>query len=67
MSLGGPSIDFMIGRVFENAMRDAFDAVVKTDSRGTALYNPSEWVKDDEVRRIKARSKFVVSNCELIQ
>jgi len=67
MYLGGPSIDFMIGRVFESATGGAFDAVVKTDSKGTPIHNPLEWVNDDEVKRIKAQSRFRSSNCELVQ
>lgn len=67
MYLSGPSIDFMLGRVFENATQDAFDRIVKMDSGGMPILNPLEWVSDEEVKKIKAETKFRNSNCELIQ
>lgn len=65
--LRGPSVDFMIGRIFENAMQDAFDSVVKSNVDGTTIYNPSDWVHDDEVKRTRAQAKYVSANCELLR
>jgi hypothetical protein len=31
MLLAGPSADFVVGRIFENAMGDAFDGIVKKE------------------------------------
>jgi hypothetical protein len=55
--LGGPSIDFMLGRIFEGANEDAFDHVVKEDNNGLPLLNPSDWA-DGELKVTKARNKF---------
>jgi hypothetical protein len=57
--LGGPSVNFMVGRVFESATRCANDAVSRED--------PSKWVPDNELRANIASIKFRRSNCELIQ
>jgi len=38
--LQGPSIDFMIGRIFEGATEDAFDKVVKEHNNGLPILNP---------------------------
>jgi hypothetical protein len=66
MLLGGPSIDFMIGRIFESAMNDAFDEVVKEDESGSPIFDPAKWASD-EVKSIRARTKFRRSNCELLK
>lgn len=65
--LAGPTIDFISGRIFENATQDAFDAVVKTKVDGTTIYNPSEWVNDDRLKQARARAKYVDANCELLR
>lgn len=67
MLLGGPSADFALGRIFESAIGDAYDTVVKRDSAGTLLAEPSEWVMDDEVQKIIAKTKYQQSNCALIR
>ena len=64
--LEGPSVDFMIGRVFEFAAQHAHDAIVRMDSNGVSL-DPSEWVRDDELVAITASNKYRRSNCDLIQ
>jgi len=64
--LAGPSADFIIGRVFESATGDAYDAVVSRDTNGVPL-DPSKWVMDDELRALIARTKYHRSSCELIQ
>ncbi len=66
MNLAGPSADFIIGRIFENAMRDAYDSIVREDSAGMPL-EINEWVRDDEIKEAKARTEYLKSNCELIR
>jgi hypothetical protein len=63
---GGPSIDFMIGRVFEGAVEDAYDKVVKEDNSGLPILDPSKWA-DGELKVIKAQNKYRGSNCALIK
>ena len=66
LRLGGPSIDFMIGRIFESAGEYAYDKVVKTDNSGLAVLDPSEWATG-ELKVIRAQSEYRESNCKLIQ
>ena len=66
LRLAGPSNDFMIGRIFESAMADAFDDVVKEDNNGLPLLNPTDWA-DGELKVTRAKNKYQSSNCALIQ
>ena len=66
MLLGGPSHDFIIGRIFENAMQDAFDSVVKKDRNGVLLPIDS-WVRNDELKRTIATTKYQAGNCSVIR
>jgi hypothetical protein len=67
MRLGGPSIDFIIGRIYESAGRDAYNQVVKTGIIGELLTNPSQWLQDDEVRVNRAKNKYQNANCALLR
>jgi hypothetical protein len=49
MLLAGPSVDFVIGRIFENAMGDAFDSIVKR--KDGMLMPVDDWVQDQEGRK----------------
>jgi hypothetical protein len=65
MYLGGPSVDFIIGRIFENAMGDAYDDIVK---RKNGLPLPtSDWIMDKEARKPDANNKYAKSNCALLR
>lgn len=66
LGLSGPSTDFSIGRIFESSANSAFDEIVKEDSRGLPIYNPTQWA-DDKLRIIRAKNKFNTSNCALIK
>jgi hypothetical protein len=65
MLLAGPSVDFIIGRIFENATRDAYDNVVKRKD-GLAL-PVDDWVRDDGLTKSIAQQKYSQGNCRLIQ
>jgi hypothetical protein len=65
MYLAGPSVDFIIGRIFENAMGDAYDDVVKRKN-GTLLPT-TDWVVDEEIRKPDAKHRYVKGNCALIR
>lgn len=67
MRLGGPSVDFMIGRIFESAMNDAFDEVVKEDSNGFPINDPAKWHTDDELKAAIAQNKYLHANCTIIR
>lgn len=65
-SLGGPSIDFMLGHIYANASHVAFDTVVKQESDGTPVHDPLKWAQG-EVQRRRAEQKFRSSNCTLVK
>lgn len=66
MLLGGPTSDFMIGRIYQSASDDAFEAVVEKDDNGEVLA-PSKWVTDPNTKASIAWGKYNRSNCALIQ
>ena len=63
--LAGPSPDFIVGRVFENATRDAYDQIVSMEN-GLLLERPN-WVMDEELRKMKAESFYQSHNCILVK
>lgn len=65
MYLAGPSVDFIVGRIFENAMGDAYDDIVKRKN-GMPLPT-SDWVMDEEIRKPDAKHRYVKGNCSLIR
>lgn len=66
MLMSGPTTDFVIGRIFEAAMGDAYDEVVKEDSAGLPILDPSKWA-DGKLKVIRAKNKYQSSNCTLIR
>jgi hypothetical protein len=63
--LQGPSIDFILGRIFEGAMSDAYDYIVK-QANGMPL-ETSQWIMDGEVKKMKAEITFLKNNCALVK
>jgi len=66
MLLGGPTNDFMIGRIFQSASDDAYDSVVKKDANGELLA-PSAYLSNPVVKATAAWTKYSRENCQLIQ
>lgn len=66
MLMSGPTTDFIIGRIFESATEDAYAKVVKENSAGLLIFDPSKWA-DNELRIIRAKNKYQSANCALIQ
>lgn len=66
MLMSGPTTDFIIGRIFEAATENSYDKVVKEDSAGLPIIDPSEWA-DDKLKVIRAKNKYQSSNCTLIR
>ena len=60
----GPSVDFIMGRIFESAMTSAYDDVVKEDMAGLPL-PMDEWNNDKEIKKSRAQLLYQRSNCEL--
>jgi len=63
--LGGPSHDFVIGRVFESATGDAFDDVVKENDLGFLLPD-SKWIQDEVLQRSLAQRHYLQANCDAL-
>jgi hypothetical protein len=66
MLLNGPTTDFVIGRIYESASGNAFDKVVKRDSDGGLILDPTEWATG-EYRTLRAKNLFQSSNCTLVR
>jgi hypothetical protein len=67
LRLAGPTTDFIVGRIFEGAMSDAFDDIVKTDESGKMIADSSKWVMDKSLRSMIAQTRYVSRNCELVK
>ena len=64
--LSGPSSEFVIGRIYENASHDAYDEMFKEDAPGNPL-PPAKWVTDAEVQKRIAERQYTAANCQLIR
>jgi len=64
--LGGPSVDFVLGRIYEDATSSAYDKIVNKDDSGLPL-PPQNVIVDDGLRRMKADGKYLRANCVLIR
>lgn len=64
--LEGPSPDFIVGRIFESAVRDAYDDIVTRDNSGMPL-DASKYTQDLELRKSRAQSKYINANCVLLK
>lgn len=65
-SLGGPTLEFQIGRIYSDTARRASDRVHKEDYRGNDL-PVGEWEFDEAITMPKARNFFAQENCEAIR
>jgi hypothetical protein len=63
--IGGPTADFIIGRVFESAAGDAYDDVVKEEASGLPL-KMEDWVNDNELKKSIAANRYLRANCEIM-
>jgi integrase len=66
MHASGPSIDFALGRIYAAATDEAYDRIVKRDSRGIDL-PVADWRTDDELQKIIAGNEFRARNCRLLK
>jgi hypothetical protein len=66
MSLAGPSDDFVLGRLYEMTMTQAYDQIVRRGKDG-ALLNPSDYVMDLEVQAVLAEGLIRSSNCAALR
>lgn len=64
--MSGPTTEFILGRIYESAVQNAFDTVVKKDNIGTLL-PMDRWAMDEELRKALASSKFHQQNCVLLK
>ena len=66
MQEGGPSTDFLVGRVYSWASEEAYDAIVKHDASGVTL-DAKDWIMDAGQQKMRAQTSYLHSNCELIE
>lgn len=66
MSLGGPSDDFALGRLYEITTQNAYDQIVTRGKDGVPLH-PSDYVMDTEVQSIIAGELVRSSNCAALR
>jgi hypothetical protein len=59
---GGPSIDFILGRLFDAVTGYAFDDIVKKGGTGADL-PAKDWITDSEAKKVIAMSKYDKENC----
>ena len=62
---GGPTTDFILGRLYESVSTYAYDKVVKEDKGGQPL-KVGEWNLDKDLKKSIAEGKYLKSNCELL-
>lgn len=65
--LGGPSPDFMLGRVWEAALQFADDEINERSTWDHQTENAKAEPVDKEVRKMRAENKFREGNCALIK
>jgi hypothetical protein len=63
---GGPSKEFVLGRMFEFANEEAYDKIAKKDGSGKPL-KMKDWVLDKGLQKIKATTLYNGSNCRVIR
>jgi hypothetical protein len=63
--IGGPSNDFIIGRIFEAAVEDAHDRVVKRSDTGL-LMDTDQWRRGELAVR-RAERVYRDANCALLR
>ncbi len=63
---GGPSEEFILGRIYETAAQEAFDNAVKEDRNGRTL-PVDQWRMDGELKKMFAENYYTNSNCELLE
>jgi hypothetical protein len=65
-SLGGPTLEFQIGRIYADTARRVSDRVWQQDLSGNALPQ-EEWEFDKKIRKDKASTLFNRENCIAIR
>ena len=63
--LQGPSLDFILGQVYEAATTNAADEVMKRE--GGKQLEPSQWISDKAILKQKAANLFRDRNCALLK
>lgn len=66
LSMGGPSDDFVLGRLYEMTTQDAYDKIVTRGKDGVPLH-PSDYVMDTEVQSVMAGELIRSSNCTALR
>ncbi|MBY5332163.1 hypothetical protein [Rhizobium leguminosarum] len=62
----GPSVEFVVGRIYQLVVSNTFENVTQEDNSGKAL-PPEKWVADPFEMKGIAQTKYRAANCELIK
>lgn len=58
--------EFVLGRIYENVRREAFDDVIKKSAAGFDL-PPSQWRQDEQSKVARASALYKEANCALLK
>ena len=65
LTMSGPNMDFILGRLFETISTDAYKAITTTGVDGLPL-SPADYIVDDELVSTLAQARYNRSNCSLL-
>jgi hypothetical protein len=65
MELRGPTTEFILGRLYEFATSDAYQAMYMRDTSGIPL-QPDHYVDDPDLKKLIATNKFTDGNCGVV-
>ena len=63
---GGPSEEFILGRIYETVTQYAYENAVKKDKTGVTL-PPDKWRMDKELQQFYSANIYSDKNCELLK
>lgn len=64
--VSGPSTEFTLGRLYQSALTDAADRIIKHDNSNIPM-PIQDWIVDPELIKIKAGGQFSAKNCSLLR
>jgi hypothetical protein len=65
LTLSGPNVDFILGRLFETVSTSAYEAITTVGVDGMPL-SPADYIIDDELVSTLAQARYNRSNCSLL-
>ncbi|MEP7454288.1 hypothetical protein [Phyllobacterium sp. SB3] len=66
LNRGGPTVDFVLGKVYSKVADDAYDEVAKVNASGIVSLNTEDWTSSKDILKSRAQTKYRNGNCKLI-